>query len=95
MFEKLSKGRKTNQARKKKTSCLTFEKNVLFNLEKRTFRFCDYSKLSDYRKIIIKDIQTKQLNIESMTVFLNLVQESQELVSALRHTMRGKDKFEE
>ena len=53
------------------------------------------SKLSDYRKIIIKDIQTKQLNIESMTVFLNLVQESQELLSALRHTMRGKDKFEE
>jgi len=43
MFEKLSKGRKTNQARKKKTSCLTFEKNVLFNLEKRTFRFCDYT----------------------------------------------------
>ena len=52
------------------------------------------SKLSEYRKIIIKDIQTKQLNIESMTVFLNLVQESQELLSALRHTMRGKNKFE-
>ena len=51
--------------------------------------------LSDYRNVIIKDIQTKQLNIESMTVFLNLVQESQELLSALRHTMRGKDKFEE
>ena len=51
--------------------------------------------LSDYRKRIIRDIQTKQLNIESMTVFLNLVQESQELLSALRHTMRGKDKFEE
>ena len=51
--------------------------------------------LSDYRKRIIRDIQTKQLNIESMTVFLNLVQESQELLSALRHTMRGKGKFEE
>ena len=51
--------------------------------------------LSDYRNVIIKDIQTKQLNIESMTVFLNLVQESQELVSALRHAMRGKNKFEE
>lgn len=51
--------------------------------------------LSDYRKRIIRDIQTKQLNIESMTVFLNLVQESQELLSALRHTMRGKKKFEE
>ena len=51
--------------------------------------------LSDYRNVIIKDIQTKQLNIESMTVFLNIVQESQELLSALRHTMRGKNKFEE
>lgn len=51
--------------------------------------------LSDYRKLIIRDIQTEQLNIESMTVFLNLVQESQELLSALRHTMRGKNKFEE
>ena len=51
--------------------------------------------LSDYRKRIIRDIQTKQLNIESMTVFLNLVQESQELLSALRHTKRGKNKFEE
>lgn len=51
--------------------------------------------LSDYRKRIIRDIQTKQLNIESMTVFLNLVQESQEFLSALRHTMRGKGKFEE
>ena len=50
--------------------------------------------LSDYRNVIIKDIQTKQLNIESMTVFLNIVQESHELLSALRHTMRGKNKFE-
>jgi len=53
------------------------------------------SMLSDYRKLIIQDIQTKRLNIESMTVFLNLVQESQELLSALRHTMRGENKFEE
>ena len=53
------------------------------------------STLSDYRKRIIHDIQTKQLNIESMTVFLNLVQESQELLSGLRHVLRGKTKFEE
>lgn len=51
--------------------------------------------LSAYRKRIIIDIQTKQLNIESMTVFLNIVQESQELLSALRHEVRGKDKFDE
>ena len=53
------------------------------------------STLSDYRKLIIHDIQTKCLNIETMTVLLNLVQESQELLSALRHTIRGKGKFEE
>ena len=53
------------------------------------------STLSIYRKRIIHDIQTKRLNIESMTVFLNLVQESQELLSTLRHTMRGESKFEE
>ena len=53
------------------------------------------SSLSNYRKCIIHDIQTKQLNIEAMTVFLNLVQESQELLSALRHTVRGFSKFVE
>lgn len=53
------------------------------------------SALSDYRKRIIIDIQKHQLNIESMTVFLNMVQESQELLSTLRHTMRGISKFEE
>ena len=52
------------------------------------------SSLSDYRKHIINDIQTQQLNIESMTIFLNLVQESQELLGALRHVMRGMSKFE-
>ena len=53
------------------------------------------TSLSNYRKRIINDIQTKQLNIESMTVFLNLVQESQELLSGFRHVLRGKSKFEE
>ena len=53
------------------------------------------SLLSDYRKRIIHDIQTRQLNIEAMTVFLSVVQESQELLSALRHLMRGENKFEE
>ena len=47
------------------------------------------SLLSDYRKRIIHDIQTRQLNIEAMTVFLSVVQKSQELLSALRHLMRG------
>ncbi len=51
--------------------------------------------LSQYRTKIINDIQTKHCNIESMTIFLNIVQESQQLLSALRHTTRGKSKFEE
>lgn len=53
------------------------------------------SQLSDYRRTIIHDIQAMQLNIESMTVFLNLVQESQQLLSSLRHTVRGANKFDE
>ena len=53
------------------------------------------SSLSEYRIRIIHDIQSKQLNIEAMTVFLNVVQESQELLSALRHLMRGENKIEE
>ncbi|MBP1531016.1 MAG: hypothetical protein ILA39_02670 [Bacteroidaceae bacterium] len=43
----------------------------------------------------VNDIQTRQLNIEAMTVFLSVVQESQELLSALRHLMRGENKIEE
>jgi hypothetical protein len=53
------------------------------------------SQLSDYRRTIIHDLQATQLNIESMTVFLNLVQESQQLLSALRHTVRGANKFDD
>lgn len=53
------------------------------------------SSLSEYRIRIIHDIQSKQLNIEAMTVFLNVVQESQELLSALRHLMRGEGKIGE
>ena len=52
------------------------------------------SSLSEYRIRIIHDIKSKQLNIEAMTVFLNVVQESQELLSALRHLMRGENKIE-
>ena len=37
------------------------------------------STLSNYRQRIIYDIHTKCLNIKAMTVFLNLVQESQEI----------------
>ena len=49
--------------------------------------------LSTYRKTIIDHLQTNRSNIESMTVFLNVVQESQELVRSLRHLLRGIIKF--
>ncbi len=51
--------------------------------------------LSAYRKTIIDDIQKGQLNIEAMTVFLNVVQESQELLGSLRHMVRGVTKLQE
>ena len=51
--------------------------------------------LSDYRKTIIDEIQNKSVNLESMTVFINVVQESQELLACLKHMVRGVNKFEE
>jgi len=51
------------------------------------------SNLSDYRKRIIDTIQQKNTNIESTTVFLNLIQESQQMLSCLRHALRGIDRF--
>ncbi len=51
--------------------------------------------LSDYRKRVIDDIQKSTINIESITVFLNIVQESQALLASLRHMLRGVMKFQE
>jgi len=45
--------------------------------------------LSNYRKRIIDTMQQQNTNIESTTVFLNLIQESQQMLSCLRHTLRG------
>lgn len=52
------------------------------------------SSISGYRKRIIDDIQRGQVNIESTTVFLLIVQESQELLSSMRHMLRGISKFQ-
>lgn len=52
-------------------------------------------QLSGYRKTIIDDIQNRPVNLESMILFLSLVQESQELLSNLRHMIRGYAKFSE
>ncbi len=53
------------------------------------------NKLSDYRKQIIDSMQQQTVNIESATVFLNIIQESQQLLSCLRHMLRGMEKFNE
>jgi len=51
------------------------------------------NNLSDYRKRIIDTMQQQTTNIESTTVFLNLIQESQQMLSCLRHALRGVQKF--
>ncbi|MDY5631530.1 MAG: inorganic phosphate transporter [Bacteroidaceae bacterium] len=52
-------------------------------------------RLSYYRKQVIDHMQHDTANIEASTVFLNIVQESQQLLASLRHLMRGLAKFEE
>ena len=47
------------------------------------------ASLSTYRKRIIHDIETQQLNIEAMTVLLNMVQETQLLLGSLRQLAKG------
>ncbi len=49
--------------------------------------------LSDYRKVLIEQIHNEGTNLESMTTLLNLVQETQEMLSALRHLLRGAERF--
>ncbi len=49
--------------------------------------------LSHYRKEIIDNMQLRNVGIEPMTVLLNMVQESQEMISGLRHMARGADHF--
>lgn len=51
------------------------------------------NSLSDYRKRIIDTMQQQTTNIESTTVFLNLIQESQQMLSCLRHILRGMGRF--
>jgi len=53
-----------------------------------------HESLSAYRKRIIDTMQQQTVNIESTTVFLNIIQESQQMLSCLRHMLRGLQKFE-
>ena len=52
-----------------------------------------YAALADYRTTVLASIQDEGSNIESMTILLNIVQESQQLLSSLRHALRGATKF--
>jgi hypothetical protein len=50
-------------------------------------------ELSAYRKEVIDSMQKKSVNIESTIVYLNMVQESEQILSCLRHIVRGGTKF--
>jgi len=51
------------------------------------------NEISEHRKQVIDSIQKKSVNIESTIVYLNMVQEAQQLLSCLRHAIRGITKF--
>lgn len=52
-------------------------------------------KLSAYRKDLMDKLHSSETNIEATSVLLSMVQESQELLSDLRHMMRGMGKLQE
>ena len=49
--------------------------------------------LSSYRKQIIDTMQQNSVNIASTMAFLNIIQESQQILSNVRHMLRGMAKF--
>ena len=49
--------------------------------------------LSSYRKQVIDTMQQNSVNIASTMAFLNILQESQQLLSSVRHMLRGMAKF--
>lgn len=49
--------------------------------------------ISDYRKQVIDMMQQNTVNIASTTAFLNILQESQQILSCTRHMLRGLAKF--
>ncbi len=49
--------------------------------------------LAAFRKTVIDYLQTTDDNLEAMSVLLNIVQETQEIISALRHAARGANNF--
>lgn len=50
--------------------------------------------LSNHRKSILDKIHESDVNMESQLVYINLIQESQQLLGTLRHLVRGISKFQ-
>jgi len=50
-------------------------------------------ELSCHRQQVIDSMQKKSSNIESTIVYLNIIQETQQILSCLRHMLRGITKF--
>jgi len=50
-------------------------------------------ELSNYRKQVIDSIQSQSVNIESSIIYISIIQESQQMLSSLRHMLRGMSKF--
>jgi len=50
-------------------------------------------QLADHRQQVIDSMQKQSVNIESTIVYLNIIQESQQMLSCLRHMLRGITKF--
>ncbi len=50
--------------------------------------------LSQHRKDMLDSMQDSSTNLEAMLVYVNLIQESQELIGTLRHMIRGVSKFQ-
>ncbi len=50
-------------------------------------------RLANHRQDVIDSMQKQSVNIESTIVYLNIIQESQQMLSCLRHMLRGITKF--
>ncbi len=50
-------------------------------------------KVNEHHQLIINSMQKQSVNIESTIVYLNIVQEAQQILSCLRHMLRGITKF--
>lgn len=49
--------------------------------------------LAEFRKGVIDSMQKKSVSIESTIVYLNIIQETEQVLSCLRHILRGSEMF--